>query len=273
MKKNLLFLGGVFYSVVSAQVGIGNTVNTFDESEALKIVSTNKGVIIPNVSLTSLSSASPITSPATSLLVYNTNTTTGKGFYFWKNSKWNVLLDSTNIYAYLGIINSTTITSNAAITDNTRNGAVQYTIGEIQSAHEWQLIPNLSTNINLYSANNNITVNVNGVVQVVNTSSEPTTTNSYAIAIFVDDKLASVRNFIINAAAQCTYNDFNEMLTIQNLSLGTHSIKVYETFRTNVENDSNPTLTFGDKASTCNNLTTDMARTIMNIQITEKALL
>lgn len=74
-----------------AQVGIGNT--NPDQSSLLEIgdgTDTNdKGVLIPRVKLTNLTSAtSPISSPATGLMVYNTEPTTGLGFFYWNGTRW-----------------------------------------------------------------------------------------------------------------------------------------------------------------------------------------
>ena len=60
-----------FYSV-KAQVGIGTT--TPSSSAQLDVTSSTKGVLLSRVALTSLTSASPLTSPTTSMLVYNTAT-------------------------------------------------------------------------------------------------------------------------------------------------------------------------------------------------------
>ena len=100
MKSNFIFALLLYAGVNSAQVGIGNNVTTFDDSEILKIVSANKGVLLPNVSIPDLNDAAPVVSPANSLVVYNTNTSTGKGFYFWLNNKWNPFLNTSNVYYY-----------------------------------------------------------------------------------------------------------------------------------------------------------------------------
>ncbi|MEP4850111.1 hypothetical protein, partial [Nonlabens ulvanivorans] len=56
---------------------------------ALDIEGTDKGILIPRLDLSDLSTIAPVTGGATeSLLVYNTNTTTGKGFYFWSGVEW-----------------------------------------------------------------------------------------------------------------------------------------------------------------------------------------
>lgn len=72
-----------------AQVGIGNT--NPDESSLLDIRDANgntKGLLIPRVSIGNLGLPAPVTSPETSLLVYNTNGATGSGFYYWNGTRW-----------------------------------------------------------------------------------------------------------------------------------------------------------------------------------------
>src|SRR5690554_1159702 len=84
-----------FFSLNSfAQVGIGNTnpssASLLDIGDGTH--GNTKGILIPRVRLTDLNTASPI-DPAIeaeeSLLVYNTNETIGKGFYYWNGgTRW-----------------------------------------------------------------------------------------------------------------------------------------------------------------------------------------
>ncbi|MEO9953445.1 hypothetical protein [Nonlabens sp.] len=70
-----------------SQVGINIQVPAADA--ALDVSGTNKGVLVPRVDIDDLSTIAPVTGGATeSLLVYNTNVTTGKGFYFWSGVEW-----------------------------------------------------------------------------------------------------------------------------------------------------------------------------------------
>ncbi|RLD28313.1 MAG: hypothetical protein DRI70_03665 [Bacteroidetes bacterium] len=74
---------------LSAQVGV-NTVTPGDGS-ILDVDSTEKGLLIPRVSIADLSTIAPITVSSAgeeSLMVYNTNVTTGKGFYYWDSTDW-----------------------------------------------------------------------------------------------------------------------------------------------------------------------------------------
>lgn len=84
MRNYLLLL--IFPLFLNAQVGINTT--TPDASAMLDISATNKGLLIPRVSIPNLNAAAPVTAPVTSLLVYNTNTTTGVGFHYWYGAKW-----------------------------------------------------------------------------------------------------------------------------------------------------------------------------------------
>lgn len=80
--------------VLNAQTGIGTS--TPDASAKLEVSATNKGFLPPRVALTSTTSALPITSPATGLIVYNTatvgtytsSTSVVPGYYYWNGSKW-----------------------------------------------------------------------------------------------------------------------------------------------------------------------------------------
>jgi len=75
---------------VSAQVGVQT--DTPDPSSALDIVSSNKGLLVPRVTLSaSLLSPSPVVAPATGLLIYNSGPNQEQGFYFWNGSMWIML--------------------------------------------------------------------------------------------------------------------------------------------------------------------------------------
>ncbi|RKT00459.1 S-layer family protein [Flavobacterium sp. 123] len=83
----LLFLGVVYCGY--GQVGIGTTLpNTSSE---LDVVSENKGILIPRVSLTSTIDSITITNGnVNSLLVFNTQTIADitPGYYYWYINKW-----------------------------------------------------------------------------------------------------------------------------------------------------------------------------------------
>jgi hypothetical protein len=102
---------------MNAQVGIGTTAP--DGGSMLDVFSADKGILVPRVNLTSLSTISPITgSTTTSLLVYNTNATTGTGFYYWNNTitRW-VKIDGGNDWSLTGNAGTTAGTNFIGTTD------------------------------------------------------------------------------------------------------------------------------------------------------------
>ncbi len=93
MNKLLTILLFISYSSFS-QTGIGTT--TPDTSAKLEVRSTNKGFLPPRVTLTSVTDATTILSPATGLLVYN-NGSVGlqAGYYYWNGTSWSTIATST----------------------------------------------------------------------------------------------------------------------------------------------------------------------------------
>lgn len=81
------------FSVVG-QVKVGNNPTTITPSAIFEVESTNKGVLLTRVALTSKTDAVTIASPATGLLVYNTATAgvapnnIVPGYYYWDGSAW-----------------------------------------------------------------------------------------------------------------------------------------------------------------------------------------
>jgi hypothetical protein len=103
MNRNLLkstfftIILGLVNTVIQAQnIGINPTGSTPNASAMLDVSATDKGMLIPRVSLTSTSDVTTISNPATSLLVYNTNAGMNNGslgFYYWNGNSWIKLND------------------------------------------------------------------------------------------------------------------------------------------------------------------------------------
>ncbi len=86
--KHVLFVSVFFWILsitgYSQNVGISAAGDATDNSAGLDISFTNKGLLIPRVSLTSTTDVATITTPATSLLVYNSNAgMTGGSVGYW----------------------------------------------------------------------------------------------------------------------------------------------------------------------------------------------
>ncbi|MCB9226531.1 MAG: hypothetical protein H6578_05120 [Chitinophagales bacterium] len=94
MKKLLLTITifTLVYGLQAQNVGIGT--NTPNASAKLDVTATDKGFLPPRVNLTATNATTPISSPATGLLVYNQATAgivpnnVTPGYYYWDGSKW-----------------------------------------------------------------------------------------------------------------------------------------------------------------------------------------
>jgi hypothetical protein len=98
MKSNLphlllSFLLFLITSTVGAQnIGINNPAP--DASAVLDISSTDKGLLVPRVALSATNLTTPVTAPATGLMVFNTATAgvlpnnVTPGYYFWSGTNW-----------------------------------------------------------------------------------------------------------------------------------------------------------------------------------------
>ena len=101
--KKLYFLLFTIFNFINlySQVGIGTS--TPNESAVLDVVSSDRGVLIPRLPLTSLTDATTIINGnEESLLVYNTNVTAelSMGYYYWSNSKWNRFTNQDDLAAF-----------------------------------------------------------------------------------------------------------------------------------------------------------------------------
>lgn len=147
MKKSILFFCLLIcFEAHSQNVGIG----TSSPSAKLDITSTNSGVLIPRVSLTGTGSASPLTSPATSTMVYNTAnvgsgaTAVTPGFYYWNGAAWVRLIDNASIGAATTVSN----TSSANTLSTTVNGVTGSTVPMVNSISNASNTNTLTTTVN-----------------------------------------------------------------------------------------------------------------------------
>ncbi len=78
---------------ISAQVSINTDGSSAAESAMLEVKSSDKGMLIPRVALTGTTDVTTISSPAESLMVYNTATAgdVTPGFYYWNGTAWEAI--------------------------------------------------------------------------------------------------------------------------------------------------------------------------------------
>jgi len=118
-----LFLFVFYSSATFSQVGI--LTDTPHVSSALDIESTDKGILIPRISLTNdLTSPSPVSSPALGLLIFNSGVNQSLGFYYWDGSKWVSTSFSTTNWNIYGN-SSTSIQNNFLGTADNQDFAIR----------------------------------------------------------------------------------------------------------------------------------------------------
>ncbi len=93
MKSLLFTIALSLFGFIQLQAQNGVAISTSSSatpnaSAILDVQSTTQGMLIPRLDIADLSNAAPVTSPSTSLMVYNTNPTTGPGFFYWDGSAW-----------------------------------------------------------------------------------------------------------------------------------------------------------------------------------------
>src|SRR5690606_22489166 len=107
-----------------------------------------RGLLIPRISIPNLNAASPVTAPATSLLVYNepaVGVTTEPGFYYWDGGKWVRFMDTdsdhtTSVVAGQGIV----VTPDTTDPNNT-----EYTVSVAPGASEEMVLVTIEDPANL----------------------------------------------------------------------------------------------------------------------------
>lgn len=123
----------------TAQQKIGNNPGTLNPGAILELESTNRGFLLPRISLTSLSTWGLNGTGTDGMMVYNTNTTTGAGYYVWSGGAWNRIFTgtvaaTTNALSYnAGALTSTVNGVGASATIPTANTT---TLG-LLSAADW----------------------------------------------------------------------------------------------------------------------------------------
>ena len=125
MKNKLLPLAVVLLSGASyAQVGIGTL--TPNKSSQLEIVASDKGILIPRVTLTNVTDATTINNGnINSLLVFNTtdNQFIKPGYYYWFIDKWLRIINQADLEATNTTNESLTVSpdNNLVLTDSDGN--------------------------------------------------------------------------------------------------------------------------------------------------------
>lgn len=117
--NHLLVLTWIFFVMTASGLGQNVSINDTgaepDSSAMLDVSSTDKGLLIPRMTM---AQRDAIVNPANGLLIYQTNNNNGLYFYNGTQSAWTLLLDSVNVNPSLGLVLNT---SNDAAGDSILN--------------------------------------------------------------------------------------------------------------------------------------------------------
>jgi hypothetical protein len=91
MKKTIIVLAAMLsFSYANAQMKLGSNPTTTNADALLEMETTNKGLLLPRVALTSTTAFAPLTAHVAGMAVYNTATVgdVTAGYYFNNGTKW-----------------------------------------------------------------------------------------------------------------------------------------------------------------------------------------
>jgi len=84
-----LILFAILPSTLAAQVKLGNNPATIDANSLLELESTDKGILIPRVTLNDASTEDPLSAIVPEgMLIYSDGGTEDDGFYYWDGTEW-----------------------------------------------------------------------------------------------------------------------------------------------------------------------------------------
>lgn len=243
MKKLIYLFLLLFTFGLNAQVGI-NT-NTPDSSSIVDVFASDKGISFPKIALTGITDDLTIPNPQISLIVFNTNDALvgGVGYYYWTGLKWDFLFTDLNgflldnLTKYYSKTNTVKQNFTPAQFSNTLSP-----IGSVLTGNNWRVLDDLTMNVVVDRAVNQTIFTVTGMAQANNTSQGGAVQS--VIGIFVDDILVDIKPVSTPMVESCSYRPFTVYGTTNNLSAGSHTVKIAIK---NLTSSSNVNITWGGK--------------------------
>lgn len=266
MKNLLIFSFLILGFILRGQVeSVGIGTSSPNPSSILELLSNDKGIMIPKISLNDLNLRDysfMSTTPTISLLVYNTNEKVkgGKGLYYWDGSKWVFYFGSANINLLLGITKYKSKIYNNGVSTNTYNSESSsvsaFTNGNSLTSPWVEVQDGTPLNFVIDRPTNNVVITFTGMLQLNNTSVSDINLN-YGLGIFIDNKLVASKSAALVSENLCYFKEFTITGFADNLSAGTHTITLAVMNRS-----SNNTISvnYGQKAPSCSTITSDEAK-------------
>ncbi|MBS7256612.1 autotransporter outer membrane beta-barrel domain-containing protein, partial [Flavobacterium branchiicola] len=226
------------YSMHS-QVGIGT--KDPHKSSQLEVSASDKGVLIPNVALTSLTDAVTIKEAKESLLVFNitNNTLIVPGYYYWYDNRWNRLALSTEVSGSGTVIYNPT-TQELTYIDSSGNT-------QIININDLETITTLTDNNDgtyTYVNEKKVAVTINVVGDV--TSNFSTIANNTEVKQIIE-------NIVNNTTGNVSYDNSKKEFTYLDQSGATQVININDMVKNNetvttLSNNNDGTYTYSNEA-------------------------
>ncbi len=174
LKFNLLFFGLLLIASVSnAQLKVGTNPSTINPNAAVEIESTNKGLLLPRLTLTATNNFSPLNAFVMGMFVYNTATSgtapnnVTPGIYYCDGTKW-VRLDAGSaltgtFWSLTGNAGTNPATNFIGTTDN-----IPFLI-KANGQEAVRILPN--SNVGIGTATPNAKLDINGNLRIEQVSS------------------------------------------------------------------------------------------------------
>lgn len=220
-----------------AQVKIGDNPTTINAGSAVEIESTNKGLLMPRISLANTTTWGLAGTAAAGMHVYNTNTgiTSSNtsyptlaakiGEYYWDGTGWVALAPvtkSSSINSFAQLTPGVTLTIPAGAAGSCGlNG-----LGSPIPACAIDLKRDASFSV--LNPTNDITIDITGAYTVANN----TTTVTFFVALYIDKTTPGVfelvdNYFITNSGVGCSGQYLNLKTALKNLPARNYNVKVY----------------------------------------------
>ncbi|MBT0549102.1 hypothetical protein [Riemerella anatipestifer] len=230
-------------------------------SAQLHLHSDNKGFLYPRVPLNSDTDATTVNTPQNGVTVFNSRE---NRINFWYDGRWyiNYLLeDAKNIIP--STLNKTALSTNTTIVGTFPSAPEEFHFGDSTSG--WTPT-NVNTNFNITNTTNSTYFIVEGMTSINNTFAA--TNFGFAVAVFIDGKLVTVRKFFEPASGRCSWKKFNLSGILKDQSVGAHTMEVY--VRNLQRSSSNYTqIAYGGASTGCTNVNQVSGKIYLTTQISE----
>lgn len=169
MKKKIYLAFGFFLSLAwsesaQAQQKIGSNPGTLHPGAILELESSNRGFLLPRISIANLSTWGLNGTATDGMMVFNTNATTGTGYYVWSGSAWTRIFTGTLNTATTNVLDYNTT---SRILTSTVNGVAASSAAlPLATSGETGLLSN--TDWSTFNAKENALTFANGLTRTTN---------------------------------------------------------------------------------------------------------